>query len=64
MARGNRGINRRKRQALRREYYKLKNGVTEIGKIKREVDEFVRIDTLDRAGRYKQRQNRDRGYER
>jgi hypothetical protein len=41
------------------EYYKLKNDATEIGKVKREVDGFVRIDTLDRAGRYEQRRERD-----
>jgi chromosome segregation ATPase len=46
------------------EYYKLKADITEIGKVKREVDKFVRIDTLDRAGMYEQRRNHDRGYER
>jgi hypothetical protein len=46
------------RDKLYDEYYKLKDDVKQLDNVKREVDEFVRLDTLDRADRLEQQQQR------
>ena len=51
------------KERLYEQYFNLKADINEIDDVRREVDEIVRLDTIDRADRYEQRHVWDMGFE-